>query len=283
MGCVRPRHICVLPVTIHLFRGLYAVLFILFIGCVPYVHTFLERCKSKTKVSTVGVSGEETWAKCGALPGFPGNALIVKTCPVGILSGILAERLYPIVYHQGKSYTVMVDSDLHIKFDKRPNDFYVEKIFVDGEAPLVAAGLILAEYRLQMIQVGAGEHVVIIKRAIRLVKERVRCLLVDLPWPLPKGWVRYLVYYVVSRINSLPRMSGTGLSAREEFRGRKLSYVQDLTLCFGDYCQAYRAPTFKNSMKPRTVGAIALCPIDNLTRSWIFMNLITVSTFTASK
>jgi hypothetical protein len=91
------------------------------------------------------------------------------------------------------------------------------------------------------------------------------------------------VYYVVSRINSLPRMSGTGLSAREEFRGRKLSYVQDLTLCFGDYCQAYRAPTFKNSMEPRTVGSIALCPMDNLTRSWIFMNLITVRTFTASK
>jgi hypothetical protein len=78
-------------------------------------------------------------------------------------------------------------------------------------------------------------------------------------------------------------MSGTGLSAREEFRGRKLSYLQDLTLCFGDYCQAYRAPTFKNSMDPRTVGSIALCPMDNLTRSWIFMNLITVRTFTARK
>jgi hypothetical protein len=89
--------------------------------------------------------------------------------------------------------------------------------------------------------------------------------------------VRYLVYYVVSRINSLPRMSGTGLSARKEFCGRKLSYVHDLTLCFGDYCQAYRAPTFKNSMEPRTVGTIAL------TRSWIFMNLITVRTFTARK
>jgi hypothetical protein len=107
----------------------------------------------------------------------------------------------------------------------RGNGFEVKNKFVDNEAPLVAAGLILAEYRLQMIQVGAGEHVVIIERAIRLVKERVRCLLVDLPWPLPKGWVRYLVYYVVSRINSLSRMSGTGLSAREEFCGRKLSYV----------------------------------------------------------
>jgi hypothetical protein len=86
---------------------------------------FLERCKSKTEVSTVGVSGEETWARCGALSRFPGNALIVEACPVGILSGILAERLYTIVYDQGKSYTVVVDSDLHIKFDKRPDGFYV--------------------------------------------------------------------------------------------------------------------------------------------------------------
>jgi hypothetical protein len=63
----------------------------------------------------------------------------------------------------------------------RGNCFEVEKIFVDGEVPLVAAGLILEEYRLQMIQVGAGEHVVIIERAIRLVKERVQCLLAELP------------------------------------------------------------------------------------------------------
>jgi hypothetical protein len=86
---------------------------------------FLDQCENKTEVSTVSVSGEETWARCGALPGFPGNALIVEACPVGILSGISAESLYPIVYDQGKSYTVMVDFDLHIEFDKRPNGFYV--------------------------------------------------------------------------------------------------------------------------------------------------------------
>jgi hypothetical protein len=73
----------------------------------------------------VGVNGEETWARCGALPGFPGNALIIEACPVGILSGIIAEPLYTIVYYQGKSYTVVVDSDLHIKFNKRPDGFYV--------------------------------------------------------------------------------------------------------------------------------------------------------------
>jgi hypothetical protein len=86
---------------------------------------FLDQCKNKNEVSTVGVSGEETWARCGALPGFPGNALIVEACPVGILSGILAERLCTIVYDQGKSYTVVVDSDLHIKFNKRPDVFFV--------------------------------------------------------------------------------------------------------------------------------------------------------------
>ena len=418
--------------------------------------SFLRDSSTSDQVSTVGVTGKREWAQSGELPGFPGNALVIQKCPVGIFSGIIADDLYPVVYDQGRSYTVMVADDLHIRFDRRPSGFYacdfskyadalrarfppaplvavatvqsleadytkreikgasaarelqralgwpsradlitalragtiidcpvtvedvvraeaiwgesvaiakgkttdpgpttpkdisvprstrktqtmysdiltvlgvplimsvlkplnllvatevtttrkakqlalallaqvnkargngfeVEKIFVDGETPLVAAGLIVSEHRLQMIQVGAGDHVVIIERAIRLVKERVRCLLVDLPWPLPKGWVRYLVYYVVTRINSLPRMSGTGLSAREEFRARKLSYLQDLTLCFGDYCQAYRAPAFKNSMEQRTVGAIALCPMDNLTRSWIFMNLITVRTFTSSK
>jgi hypothetical protein len=85
---------------------------------------FLDQCDNKTEVSTVGVDEEETWARCGALPGFPGNALVIKACPVGILSGIIAERCkYDIVYDQGKSYTVVVDSDLQIKFNKGPAGF----------------------------------------------------------------------------------------------------------------------------------------------------------------
>jgi hypothetical protein len=56
---------------------------------------FLERCKSKTKVSTVGVSGEETWAKCGALPGFPGKVLIVEAFPVERLERHLSRESLP--------------------------------------------------------------------------------------------------------------------------------------------------------------------------------------------
>ena len=161
--------------------------------------------------------------------------------------------------------------------------FEVANIFVDGETPLLAAAPILANHNVELICTGTGEHVVVAERAIRVVKERVRCIITELPWELPVCWVKYLVYYAVTRINSLPRSSGSGLSAREEFRGTRLNYMHDLTLCFGDYVQAYRAPLVKNSMDPRTYGAIALCPMDNLTRSWLFMNLLTGRTFSGSK
>jgi hypothetical protein len=76
--------------------------------------------------------------------------------------------------------------------------------------------------------------------------------------------------------------SGVAISPREQFRGIKLDFKKDLSISFGDYVQAYRCPKLKNSMEQRTVGAIALCPMDNQTKSWIFFNLLTIKTFAAS-
>ena len=92
-------------------------------------------------------------------------------------------------------------------------------------------------------------------------------------------------YYVCVRINSLPRIGpGIGTStARELFRGVKLDYEKDVRLSFGDYVQAYREHTKTNSLEPRIVGAIALCPNDNYSRSWIFMDLLTGKRFSSSK
>jgi hypothetical protein len=122
-----------------------------------------------------------------------------------------------------------------------------------------------------------------VERAIRVVKERIRCVLIELPWKFPRALTKWLVYYCVTRINSLGRVaSGVAMSPREQFKGIKLDYRKDLSISFGDYVQAYRAPKVKNSMTERTVGAIALCPMDNQTKSWIFFNIISMKTFAAS-
>ena len=72
----------------------------------------------------------------------------------------------------------------------------------------------------------------------------------------------------------MPRIgSGMGTSStRELFRRVKLNYTKDMCLSFGDYVQENIR---NNSLDPRIVGAIALCPRDNYSRSWIIMDLLT--------
>ena len=163
--------------------------------------------------------------------------------------------------------------------------FIVSKIFVDEERGLVACRAPLADNGIEMVVVTTGQHVNVAERAIRVVKERMRSITSDLPWKLPISFTKWLAYYVCVRINSLPRIgSGVGTSsARELFRGVKLDYNQDMCLSFGDYVQAHRDNAKTNSLEPRSVGAIALCPKDNYSRSWIFMDLMTGKVFSSSK
>ena len=184
-----------------------------------------------------------------------------------------------------KRDTELVAKSIMSQINKmRANAFEVKRVIVDGERPVMNTRELLAPEGIEMIQVAAGAHVVVTERAIRVIKERVRCIIAELPWKLPKCLCKWIVYYAVSRINAMPRASSSvGISAREEFTGIKLDYNNELTVCFGDYVQAYRTPAVKRSLDARTHGAIALIPMDNLTGSWVFMDLITNRTFTATK
>ena len=75
--------------------------------------------------------------------------------------------------------------------------------------------------------------------------------------------------------------SGQSISARELFKGVKLNNTKDMCPSFGDYCQVYWEPVRSNSMEPRSVGAIALCPKDNYSRCWLFMDLNTGHVFSS--
>ena len=142
----------------------------------------------------------------------------------------------------------------------------------------------LEEKGLTLVAVAKGDHVGIAERAIRLIKERARCIIAELPYSMQKSFAKYLVYYTCNRINALPRItSGSACSPRELFRGIKLDYQKDLCLSFGQYVQAYRAPVQSNSLEARTSGAIALYPKENHSRSWVFLDINTGYVFTSTK
>lgn len=117
-----------------------------------------------------------------------------------------------------------------------------------------------------------------------MVKERCRLLLAALPYPLPARLTRYLVMFVVTRLNLMPRAAdGSNLCPRERFTGRKLMYKRELEVGFGYYAEVWGKPTQSNSMEPRSISCVALCPVGNDEGSWYFYDIMESTVIQRSK
>ena len=149
--------------------------------------------------------------------------------------------------------------------------FKINYFLVDGERALAALEDKIPDVTVYVA--AQGHHVPVAERAIRVVKERCRCIDSGLPYTVPLRLARYEVYFVISRINAVPRKSGGATSASEKFKGVKLDYNRDVRLGFGDYVQCVNNIVRKNTPAARTVGCVALCPTNNLTGAWKFYAL----------
>jgi len=166
----------------------------------------------------------------------------------------------------------------HLDTAKSEN-FEVSTIRADGAKALGVALESLTALGYTSDLCGPGQHIPIVERKLRQVKERVRAIMAGLPYMLPLQLLPYLVNHVVMMINMLPstlRVDKT--SPREAFTGRKCDAKRDLRAAFGDYVQA-TVPETSNDMTPRTDGAIALHAMGNRQGSFKFLNLRTGRTF----
>jgi hypothetical protein len=124
--------------------------------------------------------------------------------------------------------------------------------------------------------VGKGEHVPAIERFIRVIKERCRCYYAMLPYDvLPRIMVIHLLTTVMFYINAFVWKQGVSqyLSPLTILEGVVLDYNLHFNVIFGEYAHTYDDTT--NTMKSRTVGAIALGPNGNLQGGIRFYSLVT--------
>ena len=151
------------------------------------------------------------------------------------------------------------------------------------------------DYARQGIRVDTappGQHVSVIERKIRLVKECCRAIISVLPCPLCRALFIALVLFVVSRINLLPVMgakvsphSWNHTSPREALTGRKMSYSRDLRVGFLDYVQLVEPVNMSthNTLAPRTRRGVALLPLSNSSGAVKFLLLDTGAVVICSK
>jgi hypothetical protein len=143
----------------------------------------------------------------------------------------------------------------------KSRQFTITTLLSDGEGAIASLTSEIEASSIAVNPSGAGQHVPTIERNIRTMKERARGILATIPYELPTTLIPWLVYYVVTRINIVPRRGGLDhLSPREAFLGIKTDFKRDLKCGFGDYLEC-SVPNQDNSMLARTQSCIALCPI----------------------
>jgi hypothetical protein len=151
----------------------------------------------------------------------------------------------------------------------RSRGFRIDKLFSDSERGMEASRQIFHAEGIDLDLSSAGEHVPIIERNVRFIKERIRTILSGLPYRLPNKFMPYLADHAVMMINSFPRPSSH--DPISHFTGRKLNYKRDFRVSFGEYAQIIIPNATLNDVRqPRTEGAIALLNTGNANSSVYF-------------
>jgi hypothetical protein len=185
---------------------------------------------------------------------------------------IIVDHLPSYGTKESKNKAVVKTSLFGIIALYRSESFHISEIICDSESAFVQLEQDLNAIGTRLVPSLASSHsTAIVDRKIRFIKDRARSVLASLEFELPKSWIKWLIYFVVSRINLTPH-SGNSISARESFIGRKTEYKIDLKIGFGKFAQAMN-PNVDNSLEPRTHDCISLLPTGNKNGACIFYSI----------
>jgi hypothetical protein len=113
--------------------------------------------------------------------------------------------------------------------------FYVSRLLCDGDKAFGANTEDLQAVNIRL-EIQPTKHINEVERAIRLVKEWSRGVVVELPFKLPAILVKDLITFITQRINFFPsKRGGHNFSALEAFTGSRLDLDLDVRAAFGDY------------------------------------------------
>jgi len=204
----------------------------------------------------------------------------------GYLIAVMSPLDYTAVVHIPNRKTAALRGALWKILGKIDQQHYeVTYILTDNEGGIAALFPELERAGYGINPAGAGDHVPIVERKIRTIKERVRAYLQSIPYTLMFSLLRYLVEFCVIMINLLPdQQREDPTSPQESFTGLKVDYAKQLRISFGDYAEC-KNPNRKpiNGPKPRSDPCIALLPMLNQQGSYLFFDLGTRRTVIRSK
>ena len=72
----------------------------------------------------------------------------------------------------------------------------------DSESGRIGCTAHLNRQSIELVIVATGEHVNVAERAIKVIKDRARCILAELPWKMPVSWTKWQIVSIHSQGNN---------------------------------------------------------------------------------
>ena len=131
----------------------------------------------------------------------------------------------------------------------------------------------LSELETALSTTACNEHVGDIERYIRMIKEQMRANYNTLPYQnIPPRLIIEMAKHALFWLNSFPQPNAARgpISPRTLLTGVKLDFNKYCKYQFGEYVQTHEE--HDNTMAPRAIGALALCPTGNAQGSFHFFS-----------
>jgi hypothetical protein len=155
--------------------------------------------------------------------------------------------------------------------------FVIEMCLMDNEFDALRRGLLFHQIALNTC--APGEHRPDIERWNSTVKERVRGLIMTVPFgKFPTLMIIHVAVFSVMWLNCFPPQGGISptLSPQAILVGIRVDHDKHCRIPFGGYAQVHTEPTPTNdAMESRTVGGVSLGPTCNIQGSYHFISLLT--------
>jgi len=146
------------------------------------------------------------------------------------------------IHLESKSAQKLLDGIMSIVYDLHSYGHQVDTIRTDREAVFVSLSQILSAVGIHMEFASPDQHEKKAERMIRVIKERIRCILHSLLYTLPRSMYKYLNEFVVSCINMVPNTQSGNQSPYGLITKKIIDAPLSLKARFGEFVMC-RVPT----------------------------------------
>jgi hypothetical protein len=154
--------------------------------------------------------------------------------------------------------------------------FHIVEIAGDGKFAWIADQVASLPTNPILNLAAASEHVRLIERNIRFLKEKTRLIRHSLPFErIPAVMYIRMVLHTVQFMNSFPWKGGLKHYPPSAIMNGTRLHMNQLQLKFGSYCQVAEDVTPGNSLAARTLRAISMGPSSNVSGGQRFLALDT--------